>query len=77
MEACSLLSHFTYYIFDSLGLVTLVTITAKLMLQELWQDNVSWDTALNETYQTKWTSTHQISLLPHNNAFQGSIFQQF
>ncbi|XP_065904067.1 uncharacterized protein [Dysidea avara] len=34
-------------IFDPLGLVTPVTITAKLLLQELWQDNVSWDTELD------------------------------
>ena len=43
-------------IFDPLGLVTPVTITAKLLLQELWQDNVSWDTELDKTYQLKWAS---------------------
>ena len=43
-------------IVDPLGLVTPVTITAKLLLQELWQDNVSWDTELNKAYQLKWTS---------------------
>jgi len=47
---------FTYSIFDPLGLVTSLTITTKLLLQELWQDNVSWDTVLNEIYQTKWAS---------------------
>jgi len=41
-------------IFDPLGLISPVTVTAKLLLQELWQDSVSWDTELNNTYQLKW-----------------------
>ena len=48
--------RFTSSIFDPLGLVTPVTVTAKLLLQELWQGTVSWDTELNETYQLKWAS---------------------
>ena len=48
--------HYTSSIFDPLGLITPVTITAKLLLQDLWQDNVAWDTELNETYQLKWAS---------------------
>ena len=47
---------YTSSIFDPLGLITPVTITAKLLLQDLWQDNVAWDTELNETYQLKWAS---------------------
>ena len=47
---------YTSSIFDPLGLVTPVTITTKLLLQELWQDNVSWDIELNDTYQLKWAS---------------------
>jgi len=55
--------RFTYSIFDPLGLVTPVTISAKLLLQDLWQDNVSWDAVLNESYQLKWASiTADISL---------------
>ena len=46
----------TSSVFDPLGLVTPVTITAKLLLQELWQDSVPWDTVLNDTYQSKWAS---------------------
>ncbi|XP_065895991.1 uncharacterized protein [Dysidea avara] len=48
--------RYTSSIFDPLGLVTPVTITTKLLLQELWQDNVSWDIELNNTYQLKWTT---------------------
>jgi len=40
-------------IFDPLGLVTPMIFTAKLLLQELLQDNVSWDTELNKAYQLK------------------------
>ena len=47
---------YTSSIFDPLGLITLVTIAAKLLLQDLWQDNVAWDTELNETYQLIWAS---------------------
>jgi len=46
----------TSSVFDPLGLVTPVTITAKPLLQELWQDSVPWDTVLNDTYQFKWVS---------------------
>jgi len=46
----------TSSVFDPVGLVTPVTITAKLLLQELWQDSVPWDTVLNDTYQSKWAS---------------------
>ena len=44
------------YTFDPFGLVTSVTITAKLLLQETCHDNVSWDTELNETNELKWAS---------------------
>jgi len=40
-------------IFDLLSLVTPVTIAAKLLLQELWQDSVSWDTELTKPHQLK------------------------
>ena len=49
--------------FDPLDLVTPVTVTTKLLLQELWQDNVSWDTELNEPFH----HSRQSSLLaPHD-----------
>ena len=32
--------HYISSIFDPLGLITPVTITAKLLLQDFWQDNV-------------------------------------
>jgi len=52
---CEILQHVSS-IFDPLGLVTPVNITAKLLLQELWQDSVSWDSKWNKAYQLKWAS---------------------
>ena len=54
--------RYTASIFDPLGLATPVTITAKLLLQELWQDNVSWDAELAKPCQIRWaTITTDIS----------------
>jgi len=47
---------YTSLIFDPLGLVTPVIIAAKLLLQELWQDSVSWDMELTKPHQLKWAS---------------------
>ena len=41
-------------VFDPLGLLSPVTVTAKIMLQDLWKTGVSWDTELNEDWQVKW-----------------------
>ena len=41
-------------IFDPLGLVSPITITAKIMLQESWQSKPDWDTPLPESIQRKW-----------------------
>ena len=52
---------YTSSIFDLLGLVTPVTVTAKLLLQELWQEYVSWDTELNETTSSSGLPSQQTS----------------
>jgi len=41
-------------IFDLLGLISPVTITAKLFLQNLWEQNLNWDTKLNEDLSQTW-----------------------
>ena len=44
----------TSSIFDPLGLISPVTITAKLFLQSLWQQNLNWDSQLNEDLSKTW-----------------------
>ena len=36
-------------IFDPLGLLSPVTVSAKILLQELWKDKYAWDTPLPES----------------------------
>ena len=40
--------------FDPLGLTSPVTVRAKLLLQTLWQQKVSWDKPLSPEYQQLW-----------------------
>ena len=44
----------TSSIFDPLGLISPVTITAKLFLQNLWQQNLNWDSQLSEHLSKTW-----------------------
>ena len=43
-------SHF----YDPLGWTTPVTIRAKILLQEIWQDKLPWDEPLPNHYKDKW-----------------------
>lgn len=43
-------------IFDPLGLLSPVTITAKVILQQLWKLKVSWDESIPMDLHTKWLS---------------------
>ena len=50
---CEILK-WTSSIFDPLGLISSVIITTKLFLQSLWQQNLNWDSQLNEDLSKTW-----------------------
>ncbi|XP_012234575.1 uncharacterized protein [Linepithema humile] len=46
-------------IFDPLGLIGPIIITAKILLQSLWQLKMDWDTPVPETFRMTWSSYYQ------------------
>ncbi len=44
----------TAKIFDILGLFSPITITAKILLQQLWKLHLDWDTPVPDTIATEW-----------------------
>ena len=41
-------------IYDPLGLLSPVTVRAKLLMQQLWKDKYEWDVPLPTELQTTW-----------------------
>ncbi|XP_072398267.1 uncharacterized protein [Diabrotica undecimpunctata] len=52
-------------IFDPLGLLSAVTITAEIILQDLWKLKISWDEVVPMDIFTKWV-TYQTQLVKLN-----------
>ena len=44
----------TAKVFDPLGLIQPVTVAAKILLQELWQEGIDWDEPLPPSLDQKW-----------------------
>ena len=55
-------------IFDPVGLLSPVTISAKLFWQQLWQEHLEWDTTLDPSLCTQWTT------IAANIAYSTSLF---
>ncbi len=41
-------------VFDVLGLFAPAIVPAKILLQDLWRTNLSWDDVVPDEVQTKW-----------------------
>lgn len=42
-------------IFDPIGLITPVTLSAKLLVQDLWKEGKDWDQEISNTQSSRWT----------------------
>ena len=62
----------TARLYDLLGLLTPVTIRAKIMLQELWQKKYSWDIPLPYDLQQRW---HEIA--SDINCVSSEVFDRY
>ena len=61
-------------IFDPLGLITPVTIQAKIFLQDLWGKHLQWDEPLHDELKNKW---NVISQNIQNATSQTSVPRQY
>ena len=43
-------------VYDPLALITPLTVRARILIQELWRRNLSWDTPIPANLQQKWSS---------------------
>ncbi|XP_077275939.1 uncharacterized protein LOC143904852 [Temnothorax americanus] len=55
-------------LYDPLGWVTPVTITAKIFMQHLWRARIAWDDAIPETLRPKWRELY--TRLSHLSSLQ-------
>ena len=55
--------QFISKIYDHLGFLSPGTLNGKLFIQELWQQELDWDEALNSSQEDKWCKLHE-DLLP-------------
>ena len=46
-------------IYDPLGILSPVTVRAKLLIQKLWKDSCAWDVELDEKLQNEWNEIYQ------------------
>lgn len=61
-------------IFDPLGLLSPVTVTAKVILQKLWSLKISWDESIPMDLHTLWTTYKQNLLDLNDIQFRRHVF---
>ncbi|CAG2219250.1 unnamed protein product [Mytilus edulis] len=57
-------------IFDPLGILSPVTVKAKILMQSLWKRNFGWDERLPEDVTTQWTTYLQILKIQNKLKFR-------
>ncbi|XP_065356116.1 uncharacterized protein LOC135950508 [Calliphora vicina] len=55
-------------IFDVLGLLSPVVVSCKILIQEMWKQQIGWDIPLNEQLQNRWLQIEKT--LPHINQIE-------
>ena len=60
-------------IYDPIGFLTPIIITAKILIQQIWKTKVSWDAKLNDNFHKIWTSFVQNMLTIQNFRIKRSI----
>ncbi|XP_043258558.1 uncharacterized protein LOC122400888 [Colletes gigas] len=63
-------------IFDPLGLLGPVVITAKIIMQRLWQLNIDWDESLPASIHTEWTTFFNQLQHLNNVSFVRNVVQR-
>ena len=63
-------------IYDPVGLLSPVTVKAKLLIQELWQKELAWDKPLPLQLKTKWLHIAKALSDATNVTFQRKYFSQ-
>lgn len=62
----------TSRLYDPLGILSPVTVRAKLLLQDLWRHNYTWDTPLSDEIRSKW-----VDLASDLNAVTNTQLERF
>ncbi|XP_076231248.1 uncharacterized protein LOC143177269 [Calliopsis andreniformis] len=63
-------------IFDPLGLLGPITITAKIFMQRLWQLKLDWDESLPTNLHTEWTTYEEELQRLNNVTFERHVAQR-
>ena len=67
----------TSRVYDSLGLLSPVTVRAKLLMQSLWQQKYNWDIPLSGDLQRKWAQlANDLNTVSEDNSFFKELFRE-